>query len=491
MKYVALCIYFGILFLLGLLASRRIKDLKDYYVGGKKLGYWVVAFSARATGESGWLLLGLTGMGAMMGYSTFWVVFGEVLGVALAWFFMAKPFKRITDEYDSITIPDYLSSRFSEAGRLIRMVAAAILAIFIVIYVSSQIDATGTAFELFLGWDYYTGALVGFIIVVAYIFTGGFVAVAWSDLFQGILMFLGLVALPVVMFMNIDSLGNMDTTLQAMDPGLTNWFGPYNDLWLNLATMGGFMFIGLGFLGSPQVFVRFISVKDMNEINKGRWVAIAFTLLTDAAAVAIGILGRYIFTNVGDDPELVLGKNAESVLSAGVYEFMPELLIGFYIAVVLSAIMSTVDSLLVVGSSAVTRDYYQKLKHPEVSNEKLTNLSRYVTLGMATLALAISLFIAWQVPGRSVFWFIIFGWSGIAATFCPVIILSLSWKRYNAYGAIASMVSGFIAVCFFKFYLTNQPGIGPYLEKLDVLGPSFAVAMLFGVVFTYLKPAGR
>lgn len=488
MKYVALILYFGILFLLGLIASRRIKDLKDFYVGGKKLGYWVVAFSARATGESGWLLLGLTGMGAMMGYSTYWVVFGEVLGVALAWFLMAKPFKRITDEYDSITIPDYLHSRFSEAGRLIRMVAAAILAIFIVIYVSSQIDATGTAFEQFLGWNYYTGALVGFLIVVAYIFTGGFVAVAWSDLFQGILMFIGLVALPIVMFLNIEDTGAIHNTLHSMDPGLTNWTGPYDDFWLNMATLGGFMFIGLGFLGSPQVFVRFISVKDLNEINKGRWVAIAFTLLTDAAAVTIGVLGRFIFTSVGEDPETVLGKNAESVLSTGVYEFMPELVIGFYIAVVLSAIMSTVDSLLVVGSSAVTRDYYQKLKHPEMSNKKLTTLSRNVTLGMAVLALGVAMAISLLVPGRSVFWFIIFGWSGIAATFCPVIILSLFWKRYNAWGALASMISGFIAVAFFKFYLSNQPGIGIYLEKLDVLGPSFAVAMLFGVIFTYLKP---
>lgn len=488
MKYVALFLYFGVLFLLGLIASRRIKDLKDFYVGGKKLGYWVVAFSARATGESGWLLLGLTGMGAMMGYSTYWVVFGEVLGVALAWFFMAKPFKRITDEYDSITIPDYLHSRFSEAGRLIRMVAAAILAIFIVIYVSSQIDATGTAFEQFLGWNYYTGALVGFLIVVAYIFTGGFVAVAWSDLFQGILMFLGLVALPLVMFLNIDNTGAIHDTLHSMDPGLTNWMGPYDDFWLNMATLGGFMFIGLGFLGSPQVFVRFISVKDLNEINKGRWVAIAFTLLTDAAAVSIGVLGRFLFTTVGEDPELVLGKNAESVLATGVYEYMPEIIIGFYIAVVLSAIMSTVDSLLVVGSSAVTRDYYQKLKHPEMSNEKLTSLSRNITLAMALLALGIALTIAALVPERSVFWFIIFGWSGIAATFCPVIILSLFWKRYNAWGALASMISGFIAVAFFKFYLSNQPGIGPYLEKLDVLGPSFAVAMIFGVIFTLLKP---
>lgn len=491
MKYIALFLYFGILFLLGIVASRRIKDLKDYYVGGKRLGYWVVAFSARATGESGWLLIGLTGMGAMMGYSTFWVVVGEVIGVSLAWFVMAKPFKRYTDVHDSITIPDYLASRFSEVGRSIRILAAAILAFFIVIYVSSQIDATGTAFESFLNWNYYLGAIVGFAIVIAYIFTGGFVAVAWSDLFQGILMFIGLVLLPIVMLLHIGDWGSIHHSLQAMDPGLTRWSGPYTDTWMNLATIGGFMFIGLGFLGSPQVFVRFISIKGEGEINKGRWVAIAFTILTDAAAVAIGILGRTVFTTAGADPEAILGKNAESVLSMGVYQYMPDIVIGFYIAVVLAAIMSTVDSLLVVGSSAVTRDWYQKTVHPEVSNDRLTTFSRMVTLGMALAALAVAMLIAWLVPGRSVFWFIIFGWSGIAATFCPVIILSLFWKRYNGYGAIASMLSGFVAVCFFKFYLSAQPGIGPYLQKLDVLGPSFLVAMLFGVVFTYLRPVSN
>ncbi len=375
---------------------------------------------------------------------------------------------------------------FPKGGKSIRAIAAAILASFIVIYVSSQIDATGTAFNQFLDWNYYTGAIVGFLIVVGYIYSGGFLAVAWSDLFQGILMFIGLVALPIVMWLNMDSIPAMHGTLQQMDPGLINWFGPYDDFWLNAATLGGFMFIGLGFLGSPQVFVRFMSIKDENEINKGRWVAIAFTLLTDAAAVSIGILGRYLFTEIGDDPEVILGKNAESVLSTGVYAYMPELIIGFYIAVVLSAIMSTVDSLLVVGSSAVTRDYWQKIRNPQLGDMELTRLSRYVTLGMALLSLGMALVIAQVMPGRSVFWFIIFGWSGIAATFCPVMILSLFWRRYNAWGAIASMLSGFIAVAFFKFYLSAQPGIGIYIEKLDVLGPSFAVSMLFGVVFTFI-----
>ena len=150
----------------------------------------MVAFSARATGESGWLLLGLTGMGAMMGVKAFWVVIGEVLGVSICWLFMAKKFKALTDKFESITIPDYLASRFNSKTHTLRLTAALILMIFITIYVSAQIDATGAAFETFFGWNYFLGALVGFGIVITYISFGGFVAVAWSDLFQGFMLLL-------------------------------------------------------------------------------------------------------------------------------------------------------------------------------------------------------------------------------------------------------------------------------------------------------------
>ena len=165
-KYAALTIYFLILFGIGILASRRIQSLQDYYVGGKSLGYWIAAFSARATGESGWLILGLTGMGAMMGASAFWVVFGEVIGVYISWQFMAKKFKRLTDEYDAITIPDYLVGRFGSTTNNLRTVAAIVLSVFVIIYVSAQIDITGKTFETFHCINYYIGALGGIAIVL-------------------------------------------------------------------------------------------------------------------------------------------------------------------------------------------------------------------------------------------------------------------------------------------------------------------------------------
>lgn len=297
-KYLILSLYFLGLFLIGFYASKKINNIKDYYVGGKKLGFWVVAFSTRATGESAWLLLGLTGLGAIAGVSAYWVVLGELIGVGTAWFIMAKPFKRLSDQYDSITIPDYLVSRFRAKSHLLRIIASTTLSVFVIIYVSAQIDATGSAFEAFLGLNYFTGALVGFVIVVLYILFGGFVAVAWSDLFQGLLMFLGLIVLPLVALFYLDK-GSVTTRLHEIDPGLVNIWGAGGLTAMNMATILGYTFIGLGFMGSPQIFVRFMSIKDENGINKGRWVAVFYTLLTNLAAVSIGILeGIYLQTPV-------------------------------------------------------------------------------------------------------------------------------------------------------------------------------------------------
>lgn len=471
-----------ILFLIGYFASKKIKSTTDYYVGGKQLNFWVVAFSARATGESAWLLLGLTGLGAMVGVSAFWVVLGEVIGVTVAWFLMAEKFKKLTDKYNSITIPDYLVSRFKSKTNTLRIVAATALSLFVVIYVSAQIDATGSAFESFLGWNYFTGAIVGFFIVLTYIFSGGFVAVAWSDLFQGLIMLIGLVALPIVAYFSISSDVSISEELVKLDPSFLNIWGEGGFNTLNVFTVLGFVCIGLGFMGSPQLFVRFMSIKSETEIKKGRWVAIVFTILTDVCAVLIGIFGRYLLTSIDSNPEVLLGNGAQNVLPLLVEKIMPLTLIGIYIAAVLSAIMSTIDSLLVVASSAISRDFYQQIYKPDKSEKELAKTSKIITLLLAVFALFVAMVVAVTAPGRTIFWFVIFGWSGIAATFCPTIILSLVWDKFNEKGAIASMITGFLSVPLFKFGFTSLEVIGIYFEKLGELGPSFVLAIIVGVI---------
>ena len=487
-KITVLAFYVCILFFIGILASRRVKGMSDYYVGGKNMGFLAVAFSARATGESGWLLIGLTGMGAIAGYSGYWVVLGELLGVFVSWQFMAKRFKNLSDQYNAITIPDYLEAHFKSSTNTLRIVAASALVIFVIIYVASQMDVTGIAFESMLNIDYRIGALIGFCIVLLYIFVGGFVAAVWSDMFQGVLMFFGLVLLPIVVWFSMDHGAGITEGLNAIDPTLTQIMGRSDDGWMNLFTILGFSMIGLGFLGSPQVYVRFMSIKSEKEIDKGKWVALLFTLLTDAAAVTIGILARIYFTKEGQNPEAVLGTGGENVLSMITHEFLPTILVAIFIAIVLSAIMSTIDSLLILASSAITRDFYQKIFRPDLKDEDLTNFSRVVTVGMALAALGIASLLYYLYPDRQVFWIMIFGWSGIAATFCPVIILSLFWKGYSEKGAIASMITGFVSVILFKFVFSNIEGIGAYLKELDVLAPSFALAMIVGYIVSKIFP---
>ena len=485
-KLIVLAIYFSVLLGIGFFASKKIVNISDYYVGGKKLNYWIAALSARSTGESGWLLIGVTGMGALMGVSALWIVVGEVLGVFISWQFMAKKFKRMTDEYNSITIPDFLVSHFRSSTNSIRIISAAALSIIVVIYVSAQIDVTGKTFESFLGFNYYTGIIIGFGIVVLYIFSGGFLAVAWSDFFQGSLMFVGLLALPIVAYFSLPTEDSFISGLYAIDPALLNIWGPGGFSLINFVTVVGFVSIGIGFMGSPQVYVRFMAIENENEIERGKWVAVIYTLLTDTGAVMIGVLGRYMLTKTGQDPEIVLGIAGENVLAMLLNQIMPMTIIGIYIAAVLSAIMSTVDSLLVVASSAVSRDFYQQIIRPDIDEGLLINLSKKVTLILAFLALAVALLVSVLSPERTVFWFIIFGWSGIAATFCPVIILTLFWDGYTEKGAIVSMIVGFLCVPIFKFIIPAIDGVGIYFDKLDVMLPSVLLATIAGVITSKL-----
>ncbi|MBW1885799.1 MAG: sodium/proline symporter [Deltaproteobacteria bacterium] len=496
MEYLVILSYFAVLLAIGAVASRRVNNLADYYVGGKRMGYWVGAFSARASGESAWLYLGLTGLGAVVGARALWVVVGEVVGVSLAWFLMAKPFKAATDRYESITIPDYFASRFADSGderavRTLRLIAAGALALFVTIYVSAQIDATGKAFDSFLGWDYYAGALVGFGIVVVYTLSGGFVAVAWSDLFQGILMALGLTLLPVAAWLVLAPASGLEGLFDGLGDGYTSLWGAGGASLDNALIIFSYLAIGLGFLGSPQVFVRFISIVDENEIRAGRWVAIVFTVLTDGCAVAIGMLGHALLVGGGGDFAALLGADGERVLPELVATVFPPLIAGLYVAAVLAASMSTIDSLLLVASSALTRDVYQQLWRPDLLDRPLTGLSRSVTLALAVAALAVALAVSFASPNRTIFWYAIFGWSGIAATFCPAIILSLSWPRYNVRGAIASMLTGALCIPLFKFAVPSIPVWGPVISKAEELGPSFLISLLAGIAVTLAARSPR
>lgn len=511
MKIIAVALYAGILLFIGYMASKKMNDIRDYFASGKNLGFINVAFSSRATGESAWLLLGLTGMGYAVGVQAFWIVLGEIIGVGAAWLFMAKRFKRMTDRYDSITVPDYLESRFRDSGHWLRLIAAGSLVIFVPIYASAQVHAAGGAFFDFLNWNHYVGATVGFAIVLLYITQGGFTAVVWSDVFQGSLMLLGLVVLPIVALLEIGGVTNLLETIRSINPDLLTLHGPgpENDEGVQVPGTGGwttntvfavlgFIAIGIGFLGSPQVFVRFISIRSENEINKGTLVAIAWTTLALSGAVLIGLLGRAIYS----PSELVEGATSISSAQDSILPHMSEVLLpsfitGLFIAMVLSAIMSTIDSLLIVASSAGVRDYWQKTRHPDMDDERLVSTSRKLTVILALVAFGLGMGILLYDKDQGIFWTIIFGWSGIAATFCPTMILSLFWKGLTSMGAKCAMVAGFMGVPFFKFVaprILNSAGLtdySDYLGALDVLLPSFLIGFVVAIVVSLMDKKGQ
>ncbi len=257
---------------------------------------------------------------------------------------------------------------------------------------------------------------------------------------------------------------------------------------MNLAVVVGMLLIGLGFMGSPQVFARFIAIKGEQQIRRGKWVAIVFTVLVDFSAVSIGVLGRYIFTTHGVAPDSVLGNGAQNVLPDLVEYVFPPWIVGLYVAAVLSAIMSTVSSLLVMAAGSITHDLYERIVNPSLTDKDATSFCRRITVVIALLALGLAIVISVVSPDRTIFWFVIFGWAGIAATFCPMIILSLSWARFTEKAAIASMLTGFSMTLISKFVLQDMDGIGPYFTALETMPPAFLSALMVGYLVTILYP---
>ncbi|MCP4724838.1 MAG: sodium/proline symporter, partial [bacterium] len=274
--FLPLILYVIVLLVIGLVSGKESKTIEGYYAAGKKLRYWIVSFSTNATGESSWLILGLTGMGYAIGAHALWVIVGEVLGVALCWIFMARRFKVFTDKYQSITVPDYLEDRFDDNRHIMRIISAIILITMVTSYVAAQITASGKAFKSFLEVDFLTGTIIGLVIILFYTVFGGLKAVARADFFHGILMLLGLIALPTVAIIHAGGFGEMFSALRTIDPDMLNIMGTGGFSVVGVISVLSFLGIGLAFLCSPQLAVRFIAAKNQTELIYGKYVAVLF-----------------------------------------------------------------------------------------------------------------------------------------------------------------------------------------------------------------------
>ena len=465
-----LIIYLGVLAALAIWSRRETHTLAGFYLADKKLPFWVVAFSTNATGESGWLLLGLSGMGYAVGTQAYWVVVGEIVGIALSWGLISRRLKRLGDETNSITVPDVLAAKFADKWHLIRGVAVLIIVVMVTTYVTAQMVSSGKAFSSFLGMKYETGVIVGGIFIIAYTFVGGYKAVSYTDVVQGVLMLLGLIAVPVAAVFAAGGWGEMKNTLALQDPALLDMFafssGP---AWIGIAS---FVAIGLPFMGVPQLLIRYMSARDDGEIKKARIMSLVVLLVFTAGAVTAGVAGRALYPGL-EDSETIF-----PVLSSNLF---PPIVAGMLLVVVLSAIMSTVDSLLLLASSAVVRDTYQKIMGSTESDSVLANYGKIITVVIGIIALVLGI----QEP-RVIFHFVLASWSGLGSAFGPVMIGILYYKRVTWAGVLSGMIGGFlVSVVWLTWFKADYHGL---YEAI----PGFVAGMVltFAVSWLTSRPKG-
>lgn len=459
---VVVVVYLVVLLAIGVWGGRESGTVKGYFLAGKKLPAWVVAFSSNTTGESAWLLLGLTGMGYTIGVHALWIVMGEVLGVALGWAMVGQRFKEYTDRYDSITVPDYLEARFRDSSHVIRIVSAIIICTMVGAYTAAQLTASGKAFESFLGTSYTAGVLIGAAVILYYTTVGGFKAVAYTDLLQGVLMFLGLLALPVIGLTATGGWSNLIEALRETDPTLLAPMGAYGFSVAGVLSAASFMGIGLAFLGAPQLLTRFMAARDRDAIVDGGLIAVVCVIVFDVGAVLGGMSGRMLFPGLADP---------ETILPIMTSELLPPLVTGLFLVIVLAAIMSTVDSLLILASSAVVRDVVQQIFVPDLDDRRVSLYAKVTTVGLGLVGLVFAL-----GEVRVIFWFVLFAWSGLASAFTPVILCSLFWKRTTKTGAVAGMIGGFFTAVLWVLFLKER-----FYDLYEML-PGFAVGFLVTVV---------
>ncbi len=431
-----LIVYLGILAALAIWSRRETHTLSGFYLAGKKLPFWVVAFSTNATGESGWLLLGLSGMGYLVGVQAYWVVVGEIAGIAASWWLVSRRLKALGDETDSITVPDVLTAKFADKWHLIRLVAVLIIVVMVTTYVTAQMVATGKAFSSFLGMNYETGVIVGSIFIIGYTFVGGYKAVSYTDVVQGVLMLLGLIAVPAAAIIASGGWGEVKLSLTQQDPALLDMFAISSAP--TLIGIASLIAVGLPFLGVPQLLIRYMSARDDGEIRKARIMSVIVLLIFTAGAVTTGVAGRALYPGLPDH---------ETIFPVISNNLFPPVISGLLLVVVLSAIMSTVDSLLLLASSAVVRDTYQQIMGSKESDARLANIGKAFTVVIGIIAVVLGV----QEP-RVIYDFVLASWSGLGSAFGPVIIGILYYKRITWLGVLCGMSGGFIASVVWLIY---------------------------------------
>ncbi|MDO5060542.1 MAG: sodium/proline symporter PutP [Actinomycetaceae bacterium] len=468
---IAMIIYLVAMIMIGLFAYNRTNNLDDYMLGGRQLGPGVAALSAGASDMSGWLLLGLPGAIYTSGLIEAWIAVGLTIGAWLNWKLVAPRLRAYSQvSSNSITIPSFLGSRLRDSTNLIRVVAGVIIMIFFTFYVSSGMVSGGVFFESSFGMSYNLGMILVAGITVLYTLVGGFLAVSWTDVVQGLMMLIALVLVPLVGIMHVGGPVELFHQIHAVNADLTSILGP-REAALGATIFGiiSAMAWGLGYFGQPHIIVRFMALRSPAEAKAARRIGIGWMLLSIIGAGMTALVGVAVYRH--DTGQL---PNPEAVfISLGQLLFHP-LIAGFMLAAILAAIMSTISSQLLVTSSAIVEDVYKALSKKELRENDGILLGR-IAVGVVSVMAA---FLAW-VRDDTILGLVAFAWAGFGASFGPTVLLALYWRKFTAWGATAGMVAGAITVGVWR---SLKGGIFDMYEILPGFIMNFAVAIIVSIL---------
>ena len=428
--------YLSFLIGVGLMSIKHNKSQEDYLLAGRKLGPWVTAFSERASGESAWLLLALPGAAISIGLGEAWTVLGITLGIIASWYIIAEKLRIETEKYSALTIPGYLHRKYNDNSNIIRLFSSIIIAFFFLFYVSAQFHASGKVINTLFGLSSIDGIVIGAIVIILYTLMGGFFAIAWTDLLQGVLMIGTLVVLPIV---GIIELQNTDRSfyevLNQVGESKSSFTMGKSGLAAISVVLGGLSW-GLGYLGQPHLVIRYMAIRDPKDIKKAKLIAILWALPGITGAFMIGLVALNYF-----GPEFFNINDVEQAMPLLATELLPPILAGLLISGAVAAMMSTADSQLLVSTSAITEDFIHQYLGLNISEKTLLLINRITIIILGIIAFGIAIFS--EITGKNIFSVVSYAWSGLGSSFGPVLVLSLWWPKTTRKGVIAGLLTGF------------------------------------------------
>ena len=468
-------LYLAALILVGFFTYKYNKTQEDYLLAGRKLGPWVTAFSERASGESAWLLLALPGAVITMGLSVSWSVIGIISGIIASWYLIAEKLREETGKYNALTIPDYLHKRFDDSSNIIRIFSSIIIAFFFLFYVSAQLHASGKILNSLFTINPITGITIGALIIISYTLLGGFMAVAWTDFFQGFLMLGTLVILPVTGFIELSKSGITISDGWIMAEAIfknenSSLFGGKKNGEAVIVALTGLSW-GLGYLGQPHLLIRFMAIKSSKDIKIARRIALSWAFPAVIGAFFVGVVSLLYF-----GPSYFVIIDPEKAMPLLSKDIMHPILAGLFISGAVSAMMSTADSQLLVSSSAITEDLLSKFKKHMSKN--IVTFNRLVVVLIGGIAYCIAVYS--EIRGNNIFSIVSYAWSGLGSAFGPVLLMSLWWKKINRNGVIAGILTGF----FTTILWSNIPSLnGLITERLSSFILSFTSVYLISLIY--------